>query len=154
MASDNSVADRVKLVKVKKNEAHARALYELLKRRTHNISHVTMPPLEEHLQFVKHHPYRAWYLIEHQGDFVGSVYLLKSNNIGISVLPDFEACMAPALVSIMQKYQPLPAIKSVRTAEFSLNVALNNDVLKRVLESMGGFPVQETYVFRNGIKNH
>ena len=54
------------------------SLYQLLEKRTHSISHEEMPSFEEHSKFVKKHPYRQWWLVEKDGENIGSVYLSKT----------------------------------------------------------------------------
>ena len=50
-------------VEVSKKPEQIKSLYELLARRTHNISHKEMPTFEQHCDFVKSDPYRVWFLI-------------------------------------------------------------------------------------------
>jgi RimJ/RimL family protein N-acetyltransferase len=62
-----------------------RFLYNLLKERDPkaNISHKKMPTYDEHVTFVSSKPYAYWYVIEYNGKKSGSIYLSKSNEIGI-----------------------------------------------------------------------
>ena len=46
-----------------KNKENFDVLYELLKKREHNISHVKMPSIEQHIEFVKNNPYRYWFFL-------------------------------------------------------------------------------------------
>lgn len=138
------------LEKVCREEEHARILYELLKRRSHNISHVALPTFEEHEAFVYSHPYRTWHLIKQDSEYVGTIYLLKSNHVGISVLPGYEHCAEAAISQITAHYRPLPAIKSVRAAVFAINIAPTNDTLIGIIEKMGGTLAQKTYVLPPG----
>ena len=46
-----------------------------------SISHEVMPDFEEHKNFVKSNPYRAWYLIYFKEEAVGSFYLSNDNSI-------------------------------------------------------------------------
>ena len=65
-----------------------RFLYELLKNRNQqaNISHKTMPTFEEHVEFVMSKPYYTWYVIEYTNKKIGSIYLSKQDEIGISLV--------------------------------------------------------------------
>lgn len=62
-------------------------LYNLLAEREpwQNISHKVMPSWEDHVKFVSSRPYKAWYVIFDNADFVGAVYLTNNNEIGIHI---------------------------------------------------------------------
>ena len=63
-------------------------LYELLKSRDPlaNISHKKMPSYDEHVNFILSNPYAVWYIIEYEGKNIGSIYLSKQDEIGISLV--------------------------------------------------------------------
>ena len=65
-----------------------RFLFDLLKNRDPiaNISHKKMPSYNQHTQFVKSKPYSKWYIILKEKEKVGSIYLSKNNEIGLSIL--------------------------------------------------------------------
>lgn len=69
-----------------------RFLYELLKNRSLNvnISHKKMPTYTQHSNFVKAHPYSKWYIIFLGNQKIGSLYLSKINEIGISLKKEFN----------------------------------------------------------------
>ena len=64
-----------------------RHLYNLLAERKpyQSISHKRMPPFDDHVAFARMEPYKAWYLIVHDGFVVGNVYLTKANELGIGI---------------------------------------------------------------------
>ena len=75
----------MKLVAINKaKKEHVKLLYDLLSERTpeESISHKSMPTYPEHEKFVQSNPYFAWYLIDVDGQFVGSIYLSKQREIG------------------------------------------------------------------------
>ena len=76
----------IKLKPVAKNDALF--LYDLLKTRDPlaNISHKKMPSYDEHVNFILSNPYTIWYIIEYEGKKIGSVYLSKHDEIGISLV--------------------------------------------------------------------
>ena len=80
----------VKLKQVTKNDALF--LYELLKNKdpNANISHKKMPSYDEHVEFVMSKPYTNWYIIEYDKKNIGSIYLSKQDEIGISINNDYE----------------------------------------------------------------
>lgn len=80
----------VKLKQVTKNDILF--LYKLLKNKdpSTNISHKKMPSYDEHIEFVMSKPYTNWYIIEYDKKNVGSIYLSKQDEIGISIDNDYE----------------------------------------------------------------
>jgi RimJ/RimL family protein N-acetyltransferase len=87
---------KVELVRVEACHGVKGFLYKLLLEREGaddiNISHKNTPTFEEHSRFVDYHPYRSWYIITHNGDMVGSIYLTypphgtnSGNEIGVFV---------------------------------------------------------------------
>ena len=79
-----------KLSPVTKNDMSF--LYELLKNKdpNSNISHKKMPSYDEHVEFVMSEPYTAWYIIECDKKNVGTIYLSKQDEIGISINNNYE----------------------------------------------------------------
>ena len=75
----------IKLKPVTKNDVLF--LYDLLKIRDPlaNISHKKMPSYDEHVNFILSNPYAVWYIIEYEGKNIGSIYLSKQDEIGISL---------------------------------------------------------------------
>ena len=67
-------------------------LFQLLKERDTrvNISHKKMPTYQQHMKFVKSKPYSKWYIILLSNEKVGSIYLSKSDEIGIFILKKFQ----------------------------------------------------------------
>ena len=76
----------MKLKLVTENDAPF--LYDLLKARDSlaNISHKKVPSYNEHVNFILSNPYTIWYIIEYEGKKIGSVYLSKHDEIGISLV--------------------------------------------------------------------
>lgn len=130
-------------------KCHTEVLYGLLKSRVHNISHITIPTIEEHSNFGRSHPYRAWFLVKYQDQFIGSVYLTDQNTIGINIEDEIVLKILPYVIEkIESEFEPLPAIKSVRSANFFINVAPSNTHLIRALESYGCKCSQVSYLVR------
>ena len=71
---------------VKKSDSNF--LYKLLKQRDSraNISHKKMPSIKQHEKFIQSKPYSKWYIIQNSNNDVGSIYLSKSNEIGIFLI--------------------------------------------------------------------
>ena len=74
----------IKLKPVSKSDY--RFLYDLLKERNPrvNISHKKMPTYRQHVSFVSSKPYSKWYVVLYDDSRIGSLYLSKQNEIGIS----------------------------------------------------------------------
>ena len=70
----------------------AKFLFQLLEERDPraNISHKNMPSFDEHVHFIKSKPYKKWYVILKSKEKVGSIYLSKSDEIGIFILKNFQ----------------------------------------------------------------
>lgn len=70
----------------------AKFLFQLLEERDTraNISHKNMPSFDEHVHFIKSKPYKKWYIILKSKEKVGSIYLSKSDEIGIFILKNFQ----------------------------------------------------------------
>jgi RimJ/RimL family protein N-acetyltransferase len=117
----------VKLKQVTKNDALF--LYELLKNKdpNANISHKKMPSYDEHVEFVMSKPYTNWYIIEYDKKNIGTIYLSKQDEIGISINNDYEydQIVKPALKLLMKlnqrkRYLANTNPKDVRAQEFLL----------------------------------
>ena len=117
----------VKLKQVTKNDALF--LYDLLKNKdpNTNISHKKIPSYDEHVEFVMSKPYTNWYIIEYDKKNIGSIYLSKQDEIGISINNDYEydQIVKPALKLLMKlnqrkRYLANTNPKDVRAQEFLL----------------------------------
>ena len=117
----------VKLKQVTKNDALF--LYDLLKNKdpNANISHKKMPSYDEHVEFVMSKPYTNWYIIEYDKKNVGTIYLSKQDEIGISINNDYEydQIVKSALELLMKlnqrkRYLANTSSKDVRSQEFLL----------------------------------
>jgi hypothetical protein len=131
--------------KVVSNKDQVKKLYDLLCGRIHNISHELPPLYRDHKKFVKDHPYRAWFLIKNNDKYVGSIYILRSNFIGISILNDDAKVFKQALNFIVKSYKPLKEIKSLRPAAFHINLPPKNHKFISTLEGIGATKIQITY---------
>jgi RimJ/RimL family protein N-acetyltransferase len=122
-------------------------LQERLRDRSLNISHANLPTRAEHARFMRSKPYRAWYLIEADGALIGHIWVNRQNEIGLNVLKSArrKGYEAAALLALLDRHRPLPAIPSKRSGNFLANVSPNNKALMRVLENLGAKKVQCTY---------
>ncbi|MBE3024360.1 hypothetical protein [Janthinobacterium sp. GW458P] len=141
---NNKAIETIKLEKIIGSEKQIEILFQLLKNREHNISNVSIPTFDQHIKFVKNHPYRAWYLIKVDGLYVGSSYVMESNCLGISLLND--ASILPQVIDmIYKKHKPLKEIKSIRPPHFYINIAPENRIIESQLNRIGAIKIQSTY---------
>lgn len=129
-------------------EKQVQALYDLLQRRDHSISHQVLPPFDVHLRFVVNHPYSAWYLIYDQDQAVGSFYLKADNSIGMNLLIN-DACLVLEVIDfIKQNHQPQPAVPSMVPPYFYINVSASNTEAQNAMTAAGLIPLQISYKIR------
>jgi RimJ/RimL family protein N-acetyltransferase len=127
----------------------ARVLYELLLERdsSTNISHRKMPTWREHQQFVESKPYRKWYLVQVDGQFVGACYLTRQNEIGIQLFKAYQGkgYAVEAVNLLITKHKPLKAIPGKRSGRFLANINPQNERSMRLFQKLGFVHIQETY---------
>lgn len=129
------------LVSVYGNTDAPDVLYRLLAERTaeQSISHKAMPSWDQHHAFVTAipHPYPHWYLLQHRGEFVGSIYLTDRREVGLFV---FEAARGQGYgrlaLAMLQDLHPGPMLA---------NIAPDNEPSHRFFQSQGFELVQMTY---------
>lgn len=125
-------------------------LYDLIRERMTepevNIS-ATMPTMQEHRKFVASHPYRCWYLIEHDGRYIGYVSATDRNEIGIVLAKAHRAAGhgPEAVRMLMEKHKPLVAIPSKRSGRWLANINPANERSIRMFSSLGFELIQHTY---------
>ena len=88
MMSEHNLKLDIEFESVKGTLKQIDALYDLLKKREHNISHQSLPTFEEHEIFVKSFPYKKWYLVTSQDGYIGSCYLDYNNSIGLNLIDE------------------------------------------------------------------
>ena len=118
------------------------ALYQLLKERppVANISHREMPTWEEHKRFVGSHPYEAWYLIADRDDVVGTVYLTRADEIGISIFEKYQG-RGHARLAITA------LIKAHPRERYLANISPRNDSSLSLFKRLGFTHISETYEY-------
>ncbi len=143
--SSQDHTEHITFVPVTSSDAHIDALYSLLAQRQYNISHQELPAIEDHRSFVASHPYRAWYLVQLHAHFIGTAYLTDQNTIGVSIPSSDIQAMTAAIRFMSTHHDPLPAIRSVRPANFHVNVPIGDLNLQKALAELGAIIVQTTY---------
>ncbi len=130
----------------KKNKTHIDFLYEILQKRSHNISHRKMPEYNSHCNFVENHKYRKWKLIFKKGKLFGSYYITFENCIGINLLSNNTKAYKNLIENIISFETPLPEIKSFRNKYFLINSSPDNISLINALKTLNYKHIQLTYL--------
>jgi RimJ/RimL family protein N-acetyltransferase len=113
-------------------------LYRLLSERPveANISHKSMPSLDEHRSFVYSEPYIAWYIIE-DAEPVGSIYLSKQREVGIFIFAKHQGKgYGREAVGILRRLHP---------GRIIANVAPGNHRSILFFKRMGARHIQNSY---------
>ena len=138
----------IELVKVDpENKKHCEILYEFLKKREFKISHNKLPVFSMHKNFIKKNRYRKWFLIVHKNNFIGSIYLLYDNGIGLDIESTNYHLIDNILKIIFMNINPLKAIPSIRIDRFHININPSNNVFKEMIQKSGAKLQQQTFIF-------
>ena len=119
-----------------------RILYWLLATRPSrvNISHRRMPTYAAHAAFLRRKPYKAWYLVRvSPWGYVGSVYLSKSDEIGIFLFKEYQG------KGLGQETVRLLMARHRKVKRFLANVSPKNERSARFFKDLGFKPIQNTY---------
>ena len=121
-------------------ENDALFLYDLLKSRDSlaNISHKKVPSYSEHVNFILSNPYTIWYIIEYEGKKIGSVYLSKQDEIGISLVDNL-------LYNKIGKSVIKSLIKNNPRKRYLANVSPQNKKLQDFFVNNGFTGLEYTY---------
>ena len=136
---------RYKFELVKGDETQIEILYKLLKLRSHNISHSSMPSYDVHRTFVENNPYLAWYIVKRDKIEIGSLYLKKDNSIGINLKDPSIEMVSACLNFIKSQHVPKSREASIIPEYFYVNVAATNVVLIDIMKKMKLKQLQVSY---------
>jgi hypothetical protein len=143
----------MELEEVLPTEEQIKILYQQLKKRKYNISHNTLPTYKKHREFVKDHPYRAWFIIQKFKKLIGNIYIHFDNSIGLNCEKDVtESQINEILTIVINKFVPLDATSSVRYGGFFLNVSSKNFALQKKLKKLGFIEKQRSYILDKNIQ--
>jgi hypothetical protein len=136
----------IKFEQIFSNSKQVDVLFRLLNERNHAISHTREVKFDEHKRFVETHPYRIWFLVKLNGEFIGSFYLTTENTLGINVAEKRINEVVSAIIDFVKiNYEPLAAISSVRSGRFAISVPPSSKKLIECLNDMGSELAQLTY---------
>ena len=140
-----SLSKNLELERITGNKNQINLLYDLLTQRDYGVSHNLMPSLAMHAAFVKNHPYRIWFLVLYKKKLLGTIYLTKGNSIGLNISQYTCTIVKVLLCYILDKYEPLKEVKSVRPPFFYINIPMKNKKLKKCIECLGAQEIQSSY---------
>jgi hypothetical protein len=120
-------------------------LYNHLKNRNCSISHKSLPRYQDHITFVKNHPYCYWAMVLEDNLPVGAVYLQTNNSIGLNLLQPTRHVVSEVLRHIRENFEPAKEIRSIIPYYFYVNVAYANKKLSKVLLELDAIPLQTSY---------
>ena len=129
------------------NEEHVELLYNLLINRKFGISHREKISFFTHKTFVKNNPYRKWFLIFKEKEFIGSYYCTYQNTVGINMKDEDFNLYKQIIPKITSTIKPLKEIPSIRNKRLTINVPINNKVLREALIDKGMNEIQTTFIF-------
>ena len=137
----------IKFFKVTDDEWQIKELYQLLQRRRFFISHNKMPNYETHKIFVRNNPYKIWYLIKKDEEFVGSFYIKDDNSIGLN-LNEYSCIILKKIIKfIKNEFTPESQSPSKIPPYFYINTSAKNKALHLILEELKLTPLQISYKF-------
>ena len=95
-----------------------------------NISHLEVPTIPNHIRFIQSRPYRYWFIISINKKYIGSVYITKSKEIGLYIMPKYrtvalETIIINKMIELGGKYMNVnpkneERIKTIKKINFKL----------------------------------
>ena len=132
---------------VNSSNNHKIFLFEMFQKRKENdrISSSIDLSFEEHCRFINEHPYRYWFLLKKTDRYIGSLNISNENSIGVQLLESHQSYFEVVIHQVLETYEPLPAIPSVRPSNFIVNISPKNNQLETILQKMGASCIQKTF---------
>ena len=140
-------SNKLKFEKIQRSDVQI--LYELLKKREHNISHKNLPDFNIHKSFVESKPYLHWYKFSLREKVIGTFYIKVDNSIGINSTITDKNIVNEIIDYIFTNFSPREAIPSQVPNYFYLNISETNKKLKNIIESLGYIKFQVSYKLTN-----
>lgn len=131
------VASNIELEPVTATSWQISYLFKLLVTRKHYVSHTQNPSREAHAAFVEQHPYRYWWMVRIDDQYIGACYVTFENSIGLSL--EYYSCeIVGGLIEKLKKVcSPLSPIPSIRPKDFYVNVPISNLALQQSMAELG-----------------
>ena len=131
--------------KITGTDEQIETLYNHLKNRNYDISHKLLPRFQDHITFVKNHPYRYWVMILEDGCPIGTFYLQEDNSIGLNIIEPSLSLVSEVLGYIREKFKLHREVKSKVPPYFYVNVPYDNAKLSDILIQLEAIPIQVSY---------
>ena len=131
--------------KITGTDKQKKLLFELLKKRTYKISHKELPSFEKHITFVNNHPYKVWYLVNHNDQTIGAFYIKADNSIGLNLLIQSEIVIKSIINFIKMNYLPENEVSSKVPPYFYINVPITNSELMEIFDKRKINRIQISY---------
>ena len=115
-------------------------LFKLLQDRKPNvsISHKKMSTYSQHIEFIESKPYEKWYIVLLDEKNIGSTYLSKNDEIGISLIEEMQGKgMGKRILELIIEKNP--------RNRYLANINPNNSRSLRFFEKNGFKLIQHTY---------
>ena len=120
-------------------------LFQLLIKRKYSISHNDLPNMSDHIKFVQSNNYLHWAIIYENKIPIGTFYIQNNNSIGLNLLNPKIKVVFETLKYINFNFKPLEEIKSQIPSYFYINVAYENEDLKKILIDLESVPIQTSF---------
>ena len=120
-------------------------LFQLLIQRRYSISHSKLPTMTDHMRFVKSNKYLHWAIIYEDNIPIGTFYIQYNNSIGLNLLNPKIKVIFETLNHIKSNFKPLKEVKSLIPSYFYINVAYENQYLKKILIDLEHLPIQTSF---------
>jgi len=120
-------------------------LFKLLQDRKPNvsISHKKMSTYSQHIEFIESKPYEKWYIVLLDEKNIGSTYLSKNDEIGISLIEEMQGKgMGSRILELIIEKNP--------RNRYLANINPNNSRSVRFFEKNGFKLIQHTFEKING----
>lgn len=126
--------------------------YELMKQvqEHERVSHRSMPTFEQHARFIRTLPWRLWYVISANDQWVGHIMCTYRNEIGIrlDVGSQGQGIGPEAVKWLTGKHAPLPPMPGVRIGSWVANISSGNPRSISMFTKLGFAEIQRTYELR------
>ena len=122
-------------------------LYNLLKIRSHSISHTTMPTIDDHKEFVMNNPYVHWLKVSHINKPIGTVYISENNSVGINVIESYSLpiYISQILDFLTSSFKPKQEKKSLIPEYFYINTSSDNLKLIEIYNALSLEKIQVSH---------
>lgn len=131
--------------KIEGKKYQIKYLYDLLKLRKYNISHIKLPTFKSHTSFVNSFPYISWYLIFQEESIIGSVYLNRDNSIGLNLLKQNKKTVNQCLQFIKSSFVKNKYSPSTVPDYLYINTPFKNSKLSKYLIEFDCTPIQTSF---------